>query len=164
MSLAITRLVKAYGPIRVTDDVSFTVPDGGLVGLIGPNGAGKSTLFSLVTGFLAPDSGTVALDGRALDRAGPAERARRGLVRTFQVPREFSHLTVRDNLMAAAPGQAGESLSALFLRPGRVRREEEALRRRVEELMAFLKLDRVAEVPAVTCRAGRRSSSSSAAP
>ncbi|KMO36201.1 ABC transporter ATP-binding protein [Methylobacterium aquaticum] len=156
MSLEISRLVKAYGPIRVTDDVSFTVPAGGLVGLIGPNGAGKSTLFSLVTGFLAPDSGSVSLDGRSLDRTGPAERARRGLVRTFQVPREFSHLTVRDNLMAAAPGQAGETLGALFLLPGRVRREEEALRRRVEEMMAFLKLDRVAEVPAGNLSGGQK--------
>ena len=61
MSLTISHLTKAYGGLAVVDDVSLSVPAGGLVGLIGPNGAGKSTLFSLVTGFLAADAGEVTL-------------------------------------------------------------------------------------------------------
>ncbi|MBB4000266.1 ABC transporter ATP-binding protein [Aureimonas pseudogalii] len=156
MSLDVRHLVKSYGAVRVTDDVTFSVPAGDLVGLIGPNGAGKSTLFSIVTGFLDADAGEVSFDGRPLHRVSASERARRGLVRTFQVPREFSHLSVRENLMAAAPAQAGETLSSLFLAPGRVRREEAALREKVDGLLGFLNLARVAEVSAGQLSGGQK--------
>jgi branched-chain amino acid transport system ATP-binding protein len=132
------------------------MPEQALVGIIGPNGAGKSTLFSVISGFIAPDAGSVALDGRALDRLGPAARARRGLVRTFQVPREFAHLTVRDNLMAAAPGQSGEHLLGLFLRPGRVRAEEAQLRDAAQETIDFLRLGPVADLQAGRLSGGQK--------
>jgi branched-chain amino acid transport system ATP-binding protein len=156
MRLQIRNLVKAYGAVRVTDDVSFTVPGGSLVGVIGPNGAGKSTLFSIVTGFLEADDGDVLFDGALISRETPAARARRGLVRTFQVPREFSHLTVRENLMAAGPDQKGESLVSLFLRPGRVRAEEVELHDRVTRLIEFLKLGHVADTPAGQLSGGQK--------
>jgi branched-chain amino acid transport system ATP-binding protein len=156
MSLQIKNLTKAYGPIRVTDDVSFTIPSGSLVGVIGPNGAGKSTLFSIVTGFLEPDAGDVLFEGVSISRETPAERARRGLVRTFQVPREFSHLTVCENLMAAAPDQRGESLAALFLRPGRIKAEEAELYSRATRLIDFLKLGPVANTPAGRLSGGQK--------
>ncbi|GGD33687.1 ABC transporter ATP-binding protein [Aureimonas glaciei] len=156
MSLDVSNLSKSYGAVRVTDDVSFSVPTGDLVGLIGPNGAGKSTLFSIITGFLDADGGDVSFEGQSLRRMGPTERARRGLVRTFQVPREFSHLTVRENLMAAAPAQAGETLIPLFFAPGRVRREEAALRDKVDHLLDFLNLARVADVSAGNLSGGQK--------
>ena len=77
-------------------------------------GAGKSTLFSVVSGFARADEGQIRPDGQSLDSLSPPARARAGMVRTFQVPREFRHLTVRENLMAAAPKQTGESLLGLF--------------------------------------------------
>ncbi|KQT84145.1 ABC transporter ATP-binding protein [Aurantimonas sp. Leaf443] len=156
MSLDVSHLMKSYGAVRVTDDVTFSVPTGDLVGLIGPNGAGKSTLFSIVTGFLDADAGEVSFDGQPLRRVSPSERARRGLVRTFQVPREFSHLSVRENLMAAAPGQAGETLGSLFLAPRRVRRQEAELGEKVDALLAFLNLARVAEVSAGQLSGGQK--------
>lgn len=156
MSLDVSNLSKSYGAVRVTDDVSFRVPTGDLVGLIGPNGAGKSTLFSIITGFLDADGGDVSFEGQSLRRMGSTERARRGLVRTFQVPREFSHLTVRENLMAAAPAQAGETLVPLFFAPGRVRREEAALRDKVDHLLDFLNLARVADVSAGNLSGGQK--------
>lgn len=156
MSLDVSNLSKSYGAVRVTDDVSFHVSTGDLVGLIGPNGAGKSTLFSIITGFLDADGGDVSFEGQSLRRMGPTERARRGLVRTFQVPREFSHLTVRENLMAAAPAQAGETLLSLFFSPGRVRREEAALRDKVDHLLGFLNLARVADVSAGNLSGGQK--------
>jgi branched-chain amino acid transport system ATP-binding protein len=156
MNLAIQSLTKAYGGLKVVDDVSFTVHGGAITGVIGPNGAGKSTLFSLVTGFLAGNGGQVQLDGQDITAASPVQRARAGMVRTFQVPREFSHLTVRENLLAAAPGQSGESLLNVFFRPGRVREEERALGEKVDKQMAFLRLDRVASTPSVRLSGGQK--------
>jgi branched-chain amino acid transport system ATP-binding protein len=156
MSLVLSDLAKSWGGFRAVDGVSLTVPKGGLVGIIGPNGAGKSTLFSLVSGFLAPDAGTVTLDGADITQAAAHERARRGMVRTFQVPREFAHLTVRENLMAAVPGQSGETLMGLFLRPAAVRAEEQAAAARVAETITFLRLDAVADTPAGKLSGGQK--------
>ena len=156
MTLVLTSLSKSFGGFRAVDGVSFTVPDGGLVGVIGPNGAGKSTLFSVISGFLAPDAGTVSLYGEDITRLAAHERARRGMVRTFQVPREYAHLTVRENLLAAVPGQSGETLRGLFLRPATVRTEEAAARVRVAEAIEFLRLAPVAETPAGRLSGGQK--------
>ena len=140
MSLEIRDISKSYGGFRALDGVRLTVETGRLFGIIGPNGAGKSTLFSVLSGFARADEGQIRLDGRAIDSLSPPARARAGMVRTFQVPREFRHLTVRENLMAAAPEQTGESLFGLFFRPGRVRQEEGAIAERVNQTIRFLKL------------------------
>lgn len=156
MTLALASLSKSFGGFRAVDGVSLSMPPGGLVGIIGPNGAGKSTLFSLISGFLAPDAGTVSLGGEDITALAAHERARRGMVRTFQVPREFSHLTVRENLMAAAPGQSGETLRGLFLRPGAVRAEEAAIAGRVAQTITFLRLEAVADTPSGRLSGGQK--------
>ena len=146
----------SFGGFLALDSVSVQVERGGLVGLIGPNGAGKSTLFAVLSGFEAPNRGRVAFEGEDVTDLSPPARARRGLGRTFQTPREFARLTVRQNLMAAAPGQSGESLASVFLRPGRVRAEEDALARRADDLLAFLNLSRVADQPASGLSGGQK--------
>lgn len=156
MSLIVRDIAKSWGGFRALDGVSFEMESTGLLGIIGPNGAGKSTLFSVVSGFIAADAGNASLDGAALDRLGPAARARAGMIRTFQVPREFHHLTVRENLMAAAPGQSGEGLVGLFLRPGRVRAEEAAIRAEADATIDFLRLTRVADTPAGRLSGGQK--------
>ncbi|HEX2112897.1 MAG TPA: ABC transporter ATP-binding protein [Alphaproteobacteria bacterium] len=156
MTLEVHNIGKSFGGFRALDQVSLGVPEGGLVGLIGPNGAGKSTLFSVISGFVAADEGTVKVDGRSLDGLAPPARVSAGLCRTFQVPREFRHLTVRENLMVAAPKQSGESLGRLFLQPARIRVEEEANRARVAEIIRFLKLDGVADSPSGTLSGGQK--------
>ncbi|WP_144182586.1 ABC transporter ATP-binding protein [Elioraea rosea] len=156
MTLTLSSLTRSFGGFRAVDSVSFSVDEGGLVGVIGPNGAGKSTLFSLISGFLAPDSGTVSLFGEDITRLAAHERARRGMVRTFQVPREYAHLTVRENLLAAVPGQSGETLRGLFLRPAAVRAEEQTARARVADAIGFLRLSPVAETPAGRLSGGQK--------
>ncbi len=156
MSLTVRDIAKSWGGFRALDGVSFEMESTGLLGIIGPNGAGKSTLFSVISGFIPADAGSVSLDGAPLDRMGPAARARAGMIRTFQVPREFHHLTVRENLMAAAPGQSGEGLLGLFLRPARVRAEEEAIRAEAEATIEFLCLARVADTPAGRLSGGQK--------
>jgi branched-chain amino acid transport system ATP-binding protein len=156
MRLAIESLTMAYGGLKVVDNLSFTMPAGDIVGVIGPNGAGKSTMFSIVTGFLVPDAGDVRLGDATVTALSPVARAKSGMVRTFQVPKEFSHLTVRENLLAAAPSQSGERLLDLFFRPSRVSAEEALLAERVDILLEFLKLGKVASTPAGRLSGGQK--------
>jgi branched-chain amino acid transport system ATP-binding protein len=156
MKLALRDISVRFGGFKAVDGISLAIEPGTLVGIIGPNGAGKSTLFSMVTGFLPHGEGVVSLGEAEISRDTPFGRARRGMVRTFQVPREFAHLTVRENLMAAAPGQSGENLIDLFFRPGKVRNEEDAIRREVEETIDFLKLRAVADVSAGRLSGGQK--------
>ena len=107
--LSVARLSKAFGALRVTDDVSFGVEEGEILGVIGPNGAGKTTLFGLLAGNLAPDAGTIRFGADDVTPLAPHERARLGIGRTFQVPRPFTHMTVFDNLKVAARFGGGMS-------------------------------------------------------
>jgi branched-chain amino acid transport system ATP-binding protein len=100
--LSVRHLSKSFGALQVTQDVSFDVHAGEIVGVIGPNGAGKTTLFGLLAGNLAASSGSVHFAGVDLTHAPAHERARSGLARTFQVPRPFGHMTVFENLKVAA--------------------------------------------------------------
>ncbi|MGQ9365260.1 ABC transporter ATP-binding protein [Azospirillum sp. ST 5-10] len=155
-ALAVAGLQKRFGGVTVLDGVAFSAPADGVSGMIGPNGAGKSTLFSIITGFQEGDAGRVAFDGRDITRLPVVDRVRLGLGRTFQVPREFGSLSVRENLMAAAPQQSGERLLTAFLRPGRVRAEEAAIRERADGWLAFLNLAHVADTPAGRLSGGQR--------
>lgn len=156
MSLTVQHVSKAFGGFRAVDDVSLDIGAGELFGIIGPNGAGKSTLFAVVSGFQSPDTGAVMLDGREITALAPDKRARAGMVRTFQVPREFRHMTVRENLMVAAPGQTGENLISLFARPGQIRIEEKRNAERVSETLEFLRLVEVADVPSGSLSGGQK--------
>ena len=100
--LSVRNLRRSFGALRVTDDVSFDVQSGEILGIIGPNGAGKTTLFALLAGSLEASGGTVMFAGEDISSAPAHERARRGLARTFQVPRPFGHMTVFENLKVAA--------------------------------------------------------------
>lgn len=99
--LLIEKICKSFGGIRALNNVSFAIADGELVGLIGPNGSGKTTLINILSGHLAPDSGRVTLDDRALDGLRPEVLARQGVMRTFQLTRVFPRMSVRDNLLVA---------------------------------------------------------------
>jgi branched-chain amino acid transport system ATP-binding protein len=91
-----------YGGLVVLDEITITADSGSVTGLIGPNGAGKTTMFNVITGLVSPSAGRVLLDGRDLTSLSPAQRARAGLARTFQVLQLFSTLTVRENVELAA--------------------------------------------------------------
>lgn len=100
--LSATGLNKAYGAVRIAEDISFDVPEGEVVGIIGPNGAGKTTLFGLLAGTVPLDGGRIHFGGRDVTALPTHDRARLGIARTYQIPRPFTHMTVRENLRVAS--------------------------------------------------------------
>lgn len=153
--LAIESLTKRFAGIVAVDDASFTVARGSITALIGPNGAGKSTLFNVVTGFLRADSGEVRFDGELITNCAPHSIARRGLVRTFQLTKALSVMSVLDNMLLAAPDNPGERL---LLAPVRLfwRGAERRARVRALELLEVFGLAAVANDYAGTLSGGQR--------
>lgn len=134
---------KRFGGFLAVKECSLSVAAGSVTGLIGPNGAGKSTLFNMVAGNLVPTTGTIRLDGEDVTGLAAHELFSRGLLRTFQIAHEFSHMTVTENLMMVPSRQSGESLMDAWFRPARVAQEEAAIRRKAEEVLGFLKIAHV---------------------
>jgi ABC-type branched-subunit amino acid transport system ATPase component len=126
---------REFGGVRAVDDVSFVVREGTLTGLIGPNGAGKSTLLAMLAGTLPVSSGHVLYRGRDVTRVAAFRRARMGLVRTYQLASEFKRLTVMENLLAAVPGNRGDSLRGALLGKWYWRGDETAAIARAERLL-----------------------------
>jgi len=146
----------SFGGIRAVDRCSFKVAEGSITGLIGPNGAGKTTLFNIVAGFLKPASGRVLLDGRDITGIRPDRLFHMGLVRTFQIPHEFTRMTVRENLMVVPPAQHGENLFRSWIAWGKVRREDEAIADRADEVLSFLNIAHVADELAGNLSGGQK--------
>jgi ABC-type branched-subunit amino acid transport system ATPase component len=154
--LDVSGVVRSFGGIRAVDGASFVVEDGSITSLIGPNGAGKSTLFNVVSGFVRADAGRVLLEGRRIDRRPAYAIARDGLVRTFQTPRALGRMTVRENVLLAAPGHPGERLPQTILRPRRVRERERSARARSDDLLTLVGLEGHADALASTLSGGQR--------
>jgi branched-chain amino acid transport system ATP-binding protein len=100
--LAVEGVSKSFGGLAAVQRVTFTLAEGELLALIGPNGAGKTTLFHVISGFLAPDEGTVRYAGEVLAGLRPHDICQRGMVRTFQITRPFNRLTVLENVLVGA--------------------------------------------------------------
>ncbi|TAN13358.1 MAG: ABC transporter ATP-binding protein [Burkholderiaceae bacterium] len=91
-------LNKSFGAVTAASDISVAIPEGDVVGLIGTNGAGKTTFVNMVTGYLKPDTGSIAYNGADITRLSPREITRLGICRSFQIPQLYDTLTARENL------------------------------------------------------------------
>jgi branched-chain amino acid transport system ATP-binding protein len=138
--LEVRNLSKAFGGLKAVDGVDLDVRAGEILGVIGPNGAGKTTLFNLLSGFLAPGSGTISYLGRNIVGLQPYEIAKLGLTRTFQIVKPFVHLSVLQNVMVGAYNRLS-------------RREESEVRAR--EMIRFVRLDRKTDSFASTLNLGQ---------
>lgn len=144
-------LVKRFGGLVATKDVSLRVARGARHALIGPNGAGKTTLINLLTGVLEPSAGRIALDGEDITTLAPHRRVRRGIVRTFQINQLFGDLTPLQSLALAVSSQLG--LARQWWRPlGRDDRVAAAC----ETLLRQFRLDDVMDRPVAQLPYGKR--------
>ncbi|MBX9908776.1 MAG: ABC transporter ATP-binding protein [Beijerinckiaceae bacterium] len=149
--LSTSGLTKDFGGFTAVNGVDLTVRRGSIHALIGPNGAGKTTCFNLLTKFLAPSKGAIVYNGRDITREKPAEIARLGLVRSFQISAVFPQLSVKTNVRIALQRKRGDSFdfwrSEAVLKP----LDDEALR-----LVDAVGLSAFADLPAVELSYGRK--------
>jgi len=138
--LDVRAVTKSFEGLRAVNECSLQVGRGTITGLIGPNGAGKTTLFNLVTGFLKPTTGEIAFAGDRIDGLPPHRVFHKGIVRTFQIPRELKLMTVLENLMLVPARQVGERLWNAWLLPFRVGRQEREIRDKALEVLEFVNL------------------------
>jgi branched-chain amino acid transport system ATP-binding protein len=144
-------LVKRFGGLAATDDVSLALERGARHALIGPNGAGKTTLVNLLTGVLAPSSGTILLDGEDITALAAHRRVRRGVVRTFQINQLFGTLTPLSSLALAVSVHRGTST-----RWWRALGADAALAAECETLLARFRLADVMDQPVHSLAYGKR--------
>ena len=154
--IEVQNVSKRFGNVLAVDDCSVSVEEGSVTGLIGPNGAGKTTLFNMVAGVFPPSRGRILLAGQDVTGLAAHELFHRGLLRTFQIAHEFSHLTALENLMVVPAGQSGEKLVAAWLAPRRVSAQESEVRRKAADVISFLGLDRVRNEPAGNLSGGQK--------
>ena len=139
--LSVRELEKRFGAVVAADALSIDIAAGQKVSLIGANGAGKTTFVNMVTGYLKPDSGSIALDGMDIARRSPRNVARLGISRSFQIPQLFIELTAAENLAVAVSGMASRALS--FHSPA----EAQGRRDKALELLGRFGLTEVADRP-----------------
>ncbi len=149
-------MVKSFGGFHALAGCSLEIARQSITGIIGPNGAGKSTLFNVLGGLLAPESGDVSFEGRSILRLRPDERARIGVVRTFQISRELGELTVLENMLLASPHQHGESVWRSFFTPARVRAQERAAVEKARALLDQVNLAQLADEQAKHLSGGQK--------
>ena len=130
---------RSFGGLTAVDVEHLEVQRGTITALIGPNGAGKSTLFNLLTGFDRVDQGTWSFQGRRISGKRGHQVARTGMVRTFQLTKALTRLSVLDNMLLGAKGQLGERIAGAFARP-LWQRQEQANTERALELLERFKL------------------------
>jgi branched-chain amino acid transport system ATP-binding protein len=138
--LTVENLAKEFDGLTAVNDLNFTVEPNTISGLIGPNGAGKTTTFNMIAGHLKPSSGKIYFDGKEITNLRPHQTFQLGIVRTFQIPRPFSGMTVLENLTMVPRNQIGEKIWNNWLRNNAVAREEQQIREKANGLLEFLNL------------------------
>jgi branched-chain amino acid transport system ATP-binding protein len=137
--LELKDVTKIFNQVKVVDEFSSSIKDDQVTGIVGPNGAGKTTLVNLISGMHKLDGGTIHLDGERIDRLKAFELARRGVGRTFQIPKPFGKMTVYENLcvpMIAVHGKVDHD--------------------RVQKTLEIITLDRLRDLPAGKLSVGQQ--------
>lgn len=146
---------RAFGGIVAVDVDRIEVQRGSITALIGPNGAGKTTFFNLLTGFDKPDTGTWSFDGKDMAGVAPHRMATRGMVRTFQLTKSLTKMSVIENMKLGATGQKGEKWWNGLI-PGTWKAQEAEIEQRADELLKRFKLDHMRDEYAGALSGGQR--------
>jgi branched-chain amino acid transport system ATP-binding protein len=141
----VKNLSKNFGGIQAVNNASLDIKRGSITGLIGPNGAGKTTLFNVIAGVYPPSQGNVFLEDEDITQLPPHELFNRGLMSTFQIEHEFSCLCVGEKLMMVPENQSGEKLIDIWIRPSKIKLEEEKITTKANEVMDFLQLSALSD-------------------
>jgi neutral amino acid transport system ATP-binding protein len=147
---------KSFGGVRAVHQASIEVLQGSVTGLIGPNGAGKTTFFNLLSNFIRPDQGRVMFDGDPIHHLQPHKIARQGMVRTFQVARVLSRLSVLENMVFAAQQQTGENFWKACMGDRSIVREEREWRDRAMTILESVGLVHMAQAYGGSLSGGQR--------
>ncbi len=153
--VVVDNVKRTFGGLTAVDVEHLEIPKGAITALIGPNGAGKTTFFNLLTGFDKPDTGSWTFEGESIGGVPAFKVARRGMVRTFQLTKALSGMTVLENMRLGATGQRGESFFSALLRP-LWRGKEDEITERAMSLLARFKLDTKSEDYAGSLSGGQR--------
>jgi branched-chain amino acid transport system ATP-binding protein len=137
-ALEANHITVKFGGLTAVKDVSFNVPEGGIVSLIGPNGAGKTTFFNVLTGLYKPTEGEVLLGGEHITAKPPHIIASKGLARTFQNIRLFGLMTAEENVMVAMHSHMRAGIISTLIKTRAQRREEAEAHARARELLDFV--------------------------
>ncbi|MDP2674808.1 MAG: ABC transporter ATP-binding protein [Dehalococcoidia bacterium] len=154
--LEVEDVTKAFDGVRAVNRCNLSVRRGTITGLIGPNGAGKTTLFNLITGFLKPTAGHILFRGERIDGLPPHRVFHRGIVRTFQIPRELKTMTILENLMLVPPSQAGEQIWNPWLFGFRVSRQERQIYEKALGVLEFVDLIHLRDEYAANLSGGQK--------
>ena len=139
--LEVKDVLVRFGGVVALNSLSFSVPEGAVVGLIGPNGAGKTTLFNCLSRIYTPGAGDIRIDGKSILGMGRHAIPRLGVARTFQNVALFDQLSVLDNVLVGAHSASSGGFVANMLWLPKVRATERALHEKAREAMAFLRID-----------------------
>ena len=154
--LQVDQLSKYFGGVHAVDDCTFSVESGTITGLIGPNGAGKTTVFNLIAGALSPTKGRILLDGEDITQLPAHRRFHKGIVRTFQIPHEFTRMTVKENLLVVPEAQPGERLLNSWFNWNKVQAHEEEIMVQADQVLEFLNLSTLAAEAAGNLSGGQK--------
>ncbi|MCL7475140.1 MAG: ABC transporter ATP-binding protein [Methanosarcinales archaeon] len=138
--LRVQDVKKHFGGVMAVDGASFSVEEQTIRGLIGANGAGKTTLFNVITGYYKLDSGTIYFKDERVDKISTYKKARKGMVRTFQLTKVLARMTVLENMLLGPKLQTGEQICNIFFRPKKVLDEEAKIMEKALETLEFFDL------------------------
>jgi branched-chain amino acid transport system ATP-binding protein len=136
--LTAENVTKVFGGLVAVEDITFQIPERGIVSIIGPNGAGKTTFFNMLTGLYRPTYGRIAFNGRNITGRRPDLIMKDGVARTFQNIRLFATMTALENVMVAQNARMRAGLFGSIFRIPRVRREEKAVEDKARETLSYV--------------------------
>jgi len=145
--LSVEDVSLSFGGVKAVTGVSFDIRKGEIRAIIGPNGAGKTSMLNIINGFYHPQRGRISFKGQTRSRMRPYDAARGGIARTFQNVALFKGMTALDNIMAGRALRMHRGFLWQVVRLGPALREEAEHRRRVEEIIDFLKIQHIRKVP-----------------